>query len=71
MGRIFDKLKKDHPAYRLEPVDGGFMLVRKENRAAEFNEFARELINYDGQDVAVFPTPDGGRGYERLFLLPL
>ncbi|QBX36899.1 hypothetical protein E4M02_04345 [Brevundimonas sp. S30B] len=71
MGRILDKLVRDHPAYQVEASDNGLLLIRRDGKDAEFNNLARELINDAGQEFAVFPTSDGHTGYERVFVIPL
>lgn len=70
MGRFLDKVRDNHPAYRLEASDDGLTLIRRKGREKEFNRLARSLINDANAGVVVFPTPDE-QGYERVFVVPL
>lgn len=71
MGRFLDTIRRDHPAYRVEASDDGYVLVRRDGHDDQFNELARHLIDDAGEDFAVFPTSDGHTGYERVFVIPL
>lgn len=68
MGRLTDNVRTDHPAYQLERVHYGFILIRRPGNEDEFNRLARSLIDAPRNDQAVFPTSDD-RGYERLFVV--
>lgn len=65
------KLSRDDPAYELEASDNGYLLIRNDGQDESFNALARELIDGAGEDFAVFPTPDGHKGYERVFVIPI
>jgi hypothetical protein len=71
MGRLLDTLKNDQAAFRVEQADGGYLMIRHDDRTEEFNEIARKLINDAGQEMVVFPMTDGAQGYERLFVISL
>jgi hypothetical protein len=70
MGRLLDRLKRDHPAYRLETNEDGLTLIRRDGREEEFNRLARQLINEPDHEVLVLPSTDGTSGYDRLLLVP-
>lgn len=71
MGRLIDKFRCDDPAFRIEPDGDGVVLIRQDGQAELFDALARDLINSSGSEFLVFPTTDGHRGYERVFVLPL
>jgi hypothetical protein len=71
MGRLLDTLNNDQGAFRVERADGGYLMIRRDDKAEEFNEIARKLINDPGQEMVVFPVTDGAQGYERLFVISL
>lgn len=70
MGRLLDRLKRDHPAYRLETNEDGLTLIRRDGRHEAFNSLARQFINEPDAEVLVLPSPDGTSGYDRLLLVP-
>lgn len=71
MGRFLDRILRDDPAYEIEASDTGYLLIRNDGQDESFNALARELIDGAGEDFAVFPTPDGHTGYERVFVIPI
>jgi len=71
MGRLLTKLDNPHPAYRLDASDVGVTLIRNPGYEEEFNALARSLIDSPDDGIAVFPTPDGGCGYEQVFIIEM
>ena len=70
MARFIDKFSRNDPAFDIVQDGDGVVLIRQDGQAELFNALARDLINYAGDDFLVFPTTDGHRGYERVFVLP-
>lgn len=63
-------LRKPGRFCRVEKADGGFFLVRTDDRDA-FNELARQAIDRSGLDYVALPVSDGKAGYERVFIMPM
>jgi len=71
MGRFLDTIRNGSDACSVVLSDRGFTLVRLIGREAEFNDLAREVLNYDGGGFVAFPLTDHSNGYESVFVLPI
>ncbi|WP_425988407.1 hypothetical protein [Brevundimonas sp. TWP2-3-2] len=71
MDRLIDKFRCADPAFRIEPVGDGVIIIRQDGQAELFNVLTRDIINSTGNEFLVLPTKDGHKGYERVFVLPL
>ena len=71
MANLLDRLLEGSPAYRVTRETGGYTLVARPDGRAEFSALVRQAADAAGDDFVVFPTPDGARGYSRMFVMPL
>jgi len=71
MGKLLDKLIQGTPVWDVKPETGGFTLVGKPDRLAEFSDLVREAVDRAGDDFVVFPVSDGHHGYSQMFVVPL
>lgn len=72
MQSLEERFRSGSPPYRLEPTgEGGFTLIRDEERADEFSRLVADLLALPAHDFIVIPTSDGNLGYRRAIILPL
>ena len=71
MGRLLDRLLKGSGAYSIRREADGFTLIGDPRRLDEFSDLVREVSENAGDDLIVFPTSDGRRGYSQMYLMPL
>lgn len=71
MGQFLENILKGSEVHAVLPADDGFTIVRRDGCENQFNDLARDIINYGGIDFVAFPISDGSTGYQSVFVLPL
>ena len=57
---------------RIEARDQGFAIRRRPDAdRSEFNAVVASIVNGSGDHFVALPQPDGRRGYDGVFILPL
>ena len=71
MGELLERLQLRSDCFDLEQTGYGVVLIRRIQCHDEFAKLVRHLVDWGGEEFVVLPVADGGRGYERVILLPL
>lgn len=72
MGVFLQSLRDGGPSHAVETSEEGFVVVpRRQTNRADFNRFAREVMEHAGDDYVALPRYDGPFNYDRVFIIPL
>jgi hypothetical protein len=72
VGAFLESLRQADDCHLIEQTEEGFAIVRRSaDRAAPFNELAREAIQRSGSDYVALPRTDGSAGYDQVFIIPI
>lgn len=63
-------LREPSEDHDVEPFAGGFTLVRKAGRTAQFDALARRVLDRNDEAYTAFARPDLQGGYESVQIIP-